>query len=122
MHHLQGQGHGPHWLLGAFWSLPFQLIITPVRWADEATTEVADQIAVEMESQVHLEENKRKMAGYLASMLSDMRGVNMRVVIVDSVITRCLALAKVGLPTFALLFMNNCIQFCIVICCQFDYL
>jgi hypothetical protein len=103
------------------WSLLFQLIITQVRWANEAATEVADQVAVETKSQVHLEENKRRMAGYPASMLSDMRGVNMRVVIVNSVITRCLTLAKVGLSTFALLQLNSCIQFCIVICCQFDY-
>ncbi len=40
LHHLQGQGHGL-WLLGIFWSLPFQLIINSVRRANEATTEVA---------------------------------------------------------------------------------
>jgi hypothetical protein len=39
------------WLLGAFWSLPFQMIISPVRWANEAATEVADRAAVNMESQ-----------------------------------------------------------------------
>jgi hypothetical protein len=61
------------WLLGAFWSLPFQLIITPVRWANEAATEVAEPVAVEMESQAHLDENKRRMAVYPASMLSEMR-------------------------------------------------
>jgi hypothetical protein len=38
------------WLLGAFWSLPFQLIITPVRWANKAATEVAERVAVQMES------------------------------------------------------------------------
>jgi hypothetical protein len=39
------------WLLGAFWSPPFQMIISPVRWANEAATEVADRAAVNMESQ-----------------------------------------------------------------------
>jgi hypothetical protein len=39
------------WIMGAFWSLPFQLIISPVRWASEAASEIADRVAVDMESQ-----------------------------------------------------------------------
>jgi hypothetical protein len=62
------------WLLGAFWSLPFQLIIGLVRWANEAATEVADRVTVDMESQAHMDETKQRMSGYLASMLSEMRG------------------------------------------------
>jgi hypothetical protein len=45
------------WLLGAFWSLPFQLIISPVRGANKATAEVADRVTVDMESQAHMDEN-----------------------------------------------------------------
>jgi hypothetical protein len=59
------------WLLGAFWSLPFQLIISPVRWANEA-----DRVAVDMESQALMDENKRKMSDYPAPMLTEMRGGN----------------------------------------------
>jgi hypothetical protein len=58
------------WLLGTFWSLPFQLIISPVRWASEASIEVADRVAVNMESQAHMDESKRRMSCYLDSMLS----------------------------------------------------
>jgi hypothetical protein len=47
------------WILGAFWSLPFQLIISPVRWANEAATEVVDRVVVEMESQAHMDSEKR---------------------------------------------------------------
>jgi hypothetical protein len=53
-----------------------QLIINPVRWTNEAATQVTNWVAVEMESQAHMDENKRRMAGYPASMLSDMRGGN----------------------------------------------
>ncbi len=56
--------------------LPFQLIITPVRWANEATIEVADRVTVDMESQAHMDESKRRLACYLTSMLSDMRRGN----------------------------------------------
>jgi hypothetical protein len=66
---------GP-WLLGAFWSLPFQLIISLVRRANEAATEVADRVAVDMESQAHMEDTKQRMSSYLASMLSKLRGGN----------------------------------------------
>jgi hypothetical protein len=61
------------WLLGAFWSLPFQLIISPVRWANEAAT-VAERVAVDMESQAHMDDEKRMMSGYPSTMLHDMRG------------------------------------------------
>jgi hypothetical protein len=62
--------------MGPFWSLPFQLIIILVRCANEAATEVVDRVAVEMEWQAHMDENKSRMASYLASMMSDMRGGN----------------------------------------------
>jgi hypothetical protein len=62
------------WLLGAFWSLPFQLIISPVRWANGAATEVADRVAVEMESQAHMDDEKRRMTGYPSTMLPEMTG------------------------------------------------
>jgi hypothetical protein len=62
------------WLLGAFWSLPFQMIISPVRWASEAATDVADGVAIEMESQAHMDDEKRRMAGYPSTMLREMSG------------------------------------------------
>jgi hypothetical protein len=64
------------WLLGAFWSLPFQLIISPVRWANKAATEVADRVAVDMESQAHMYDKKWRMSGYPSTMLHEMRGVH----------------------------------------------
>jgi hypothetical protein len=62
------------WLLGAFWSLSFQLIISLVRWASEAATDVADRVAIEMESQDHMDDEKWRMAGYLSTMLCEMSG------------------------------------------------
>jgi hypothetical protein len=62
------------WLLGAFWILPFQLSISPVRWANEAGTEVADRVAVEMESQAHMDDEKQRMSGYPSMMLHEMSG------------------------------------------------
>jgi hypothetical protein len=62
------------WLLGAFWSLPFQLNISPVRLANEAASDVAHRVAVETESQAHLDEEKRRMSGYPSSMLHEIRG------------------------------------------------
>jgi hypothetical protein len=35
------------WMLGAFWSLPLQLPITLIRWANEAATKVADRVGTE---------------------------------------------------------------------------
>jgi hypothetical protein len=46
----------------------------PVRWANLGATEVADRVAVEMEFQAHHEEERRVLASYLASMVSEMRG------------------------------------------------
>jgi uncharacterized membrane protein len=62
------------WLLGAFWGLPFQLIISPVRWANEAATELAERVAVDMESQAHMDDEKRRMSGYPLTMLHEIRG------------------------------------------------
>jgi hypothetical protein len=50
-------------LLGAFWSLSFQLIITLVRWANKAATEMADQVTVEMECQANHNEDRRVPTG-----------------------------------------------------------
>jgi hypothetical protein len=69
----QARGMGL-WVLGAFWSLPFRLIISPVRWADEAATEVAERVAVDMESQTHMDDEKQRMSGYPSTMLHKMRG------------------------------------------------
>jgi hypothetical protein len=52
------------WLLDVFWSLPFQMIISPVRWANESATEVVDRVAVDMESRAHMDDEKRRMSGY----------------------------------------------------------
>jgi hypothetical protein len=62
------------WLLGAFWSLPFHLIISPVRWANKSATEVVDRVAVDMESQAHIDNEKRSISGYPSTMLHRMRG------------------------------------------------
>ncbi len=62
------------WIMGAFWSLPFQLIISLVRWASEAASEIADRVAVDMESQAHMDEEKRRMSSYPSPMLYEMRG------------------------------------------------
>ncbi len=62
------------WLLCTFWSLPFQLIISLVRWAKEAATEVVDRVAVDMESQAHMDDKKRRMSWYPSTMLHEMRG------------------------------------------------
>jgi hypothetical protein len=43
LHHLSCQGHRAV-VAGAFWSLPFQLIITPARWGREATTDVVNEM------------------------------------------------------------------------------
>ncbi len=40
---------------GTFWSFPFQLLITLIRWASKAATEVACQVAIEMENQTQHE-------------------------------------------------------------------
>ncbi len=53
------------WLLGAFWSRP---------WANEAATDVADRVAVEMESQAHMDDEKWRMSGYPSTMLREMIG------------------------------------------------
>jgi hypothetical protein len=60
------------WLLGAFWSLPFQLLITPARWASEATAGVTERVAMEMECQAHHEDSQRPVSVYPAFLLADM--------------------------------------------------
>ncbi len=62
------------WLLGAFWSLPFQLVISPVRWANEAASDVADRVAVDMESQAHMDNEKRSVSGYPSTLIREMSG------------------------------------------------
>jgi hypothetical protein len=47
------------WMLGAFWSLPFQLIIMPFRWVGGTPADVADWVGTEMECQAHHEEARR---------------------------------------------------------------
>jgi hypothetical protein len=56
---------------GAFWSLPFQLIITPARWGREAATDVVD---IEMECQVHHEDDLSPAACYPVFLLTEMEG------------------------------------------------
>jgi hypothetical protein len=57
-------------LLGASLSLPFQLLITSIRLASEAATEMVDRVAVEMECQAHHEDIRRPAAGYPASLVT----------------------------------------------------
>jgi hypothetical protein len=46
----------------------------PVKWTDEAATEVADRAAVDMESQAHKHNSRQRKFGYPASMMNKMRG------------------------------------------------
>ncbi len=59
VHRARGMGI---WLLGALWSLPFQLIISPARWANEAASDVVDRVAVDMEAQAHMDDEKRRVS------------------------------------------------------------
>jgi hypothetical protein len=61
---------------GAFWNLPFQLIIRLVRWVSEAAIDTADRMAIDMEYQAHHEDNERPAAGYTASLLTDIEQGN----------------------------------------------
>jgi hypothetical protein len=51
------------WMLGAFWSLPFQLIITPFRWAGNTAAHFIDRFGTEMECQAHHKEARRGGCG-----------------------------------------------------------
>ncbi len=42
--------------------------------ANEASIYVADWVAIEMESQAHMDDEKRRMAGYPSTMLREMSG------------------------------------------------
>ena len=66
IHRAKGVGM---WLLGACWSLPFQLLMSPFRWASEAAEDIADRVGTEMECQAAHEEARK---GYPASDLEDM--------------------------------------------------
>ncbi len=59
-------------LLGTFWILPFQLLITLVRWASELASGVANRLALETECQAHQKETRRPATGYQASLLTGM--------------------------------------------------
>ncbi len=55
------QERGPGvWLLGACWSLPFQLLLSPFRWASRAAEDVADRVGIEMECQAHHDDNRAR--------------------------------------------------------------
>ena len=85
IHRAKGVGM---WLLGACWSLPFQLLMSPFRWASEAAEDecqpaseaclpdvedraedIADRVGTETECQAAREEARK---GYPASDLEDM--------------------------------------------------
>jgi hypothetical protein len=51
------------WILGAFWSLPFQLIITPFPWAGGTAVDVANWVRTEMVCQARHEEARRGNGG-----------------------------------------------------------
>jgi hypothetical protein len=51
------------WMLGAVWSLPFQLLVTPFKWASGTAADVADRIGTEMECRA-LHEDEEKGGGY----------------------------------------------------------
>ena len=66
IHRAKGVGM---WLLGACWSLLFQLLMSPFRWASEAAEDIADRVCTEMECQAAHEEDRK---GYPASALEMM--------------------------------------------------
>jgi hypothetical protein len=51
------------WIVGAFWSLPFQLIITPFPWAGGTAVDVANRVRTELVCQAHHEEARRGNGG-----------------------------------------------------------
>ena len=59
IYHSKGAGV---WLLGACWSLPFQLLISPFWWASSAAEDIADRVGTEMESQAHHEDDRKSYA------------------------------------------------------------
>ena len=60
------------WILGAFWSLSFQLLITPFSWIGGAAASVADRVGTEMECQAHHEDARRGDGGYPAAALEEL--------------------------------------------------
>jgi hypothetical protein len=61
------------WMLGAFWSLPFQLIITPFRWTGDPAADFTDpRVETEMECQAHHKEARRGSGGYPAAALEEL--------------------------------------------------
>jgi hypothetical protein len=54
-------------------TVPFQMIISPVRWANVDATEVAERVTVDMESHAHMDDEKQRMFGYTSTMLQDER-------------------------------------------------
>jgi len=46
------------WMLGAVWSLPFQLLVTPFKWASGTAADVADRVGTEMECRALHEDEK----------------------------------------------------------------
>jgi len=53
MYRMRGAGV---WILGAVWSLLFQLLITPFKRASGKAVGIANQVGTEMECQAHLED------------------------------------------------------------------
>jgi len=51
------------WMLGAVWSLPFQLLVTPFKWASGQAADVADRVGTEMECRA-LHSDEEKGGGY----------------------------------------------------------
>ena len=50
-------------MLGAVWSLPFQLLVTPFKWASGQAADVADRVGTEMECRA-LHDDEEKGGGY----------------------------------------------------------
>jgi hypothetical protein len=56
----------------AFWSPPFQMIITLFQWLGSTAADVTDLIGTEMECQAHYEEVRRGNRGYPTTALEEM--------------------------------------------------
>jgi len=59
------------WMLGAVWSLPFQLLVTPFKWVSGMAADVADRVGTEMECR-ELHEDEEKGSGYPTAALERM--------------------------------------------------
>ena len=52
------------WLFTAFWAVPFQVAISPLRWAASAADRVTNRVTIEMERKANKEVARRQAGGH----------------------------------------------------------